>query len=108
MASRARSRPFLTASSTTTRLLDRLRLRSCGTIPDCLRRRPRSVETSGLGACFENAKRPFIAMRAGVVDKGNQEIGERGVIPQFQLGRIDPALEIVVEVTARGVVGFGP
>jgi len=43
----------------------------------------------------------------GIVNKGNQEIGERRVIPQFQARRIDPAFEIVVEIAARGIVGLG-
>jgi hypothetical protein len=51
-----------------------------------------------LGASFENSERPFIAPRIGLIDKGDQKIGERSVVPQFQLSRIDPAFEIVIQI----------
>src|SRR5579864_9475290 len=61
-----------------------------------------------LRAAFQNRQCFLVASRMGIVDKGDQQIGEHGIVPQFQGGRLDPSSKIIVEIAACGVVGFGP
>src|SRR5487761_2159401 len=61
-----------------------------------------------LGAAPQDRQCSGIAAGVGIVDKGDQEVGQRRIVPKLEPGRVEPTDKKPVEIAALRVQRFHP